>query len=155
MALAGYAVRLDVFDSYSAYGVVAGLAALIAVSLAAAVVRDARHARPLGLAVAVVPVALVSFLAAGAAMQEASFYATWGEMAWLVPAMRETLVLQGAESFASGLLLAELAMLVFALATLVLAAWAASRVRPTVGGVLRGAALAPSQCSSWAQIASP
>lgn len=142
LALTGYAVVAHVFGPDLLFAVVAALGAVVALTLAAAGSGDSLHARAAALSAAVAPSALVSFVAAVAAMETGGFRGAFSAVAMAEPSQRAALLAQGAGAFIVGGRLGNLSLGALGLASLVLAGWAVSRARPTVGALLGGVAVA-------------
>lgn len=141
LALAGYAVVSRMFGAYSVYGVVAALGVLVALTLAAAGSGDSVHGRAASLSAAVVPVAFISFVAAVAAMETGGFREAFRAVASADPSMKAMLLAEGAESFVVGGRITGLTLAALGLAALILAGWAVSRARPSIGTIIGGAAV--------------
>lgn len=139
--LAGYAVFSGVFGAFAVYAVIAALGAGVAMAVGAAGAGDSPHGRAASLAAAVVPAALVSFLGAVAAMETGGFRGAFRAVAMADASMRVMLLAEGAETFVVGGRLAALAIGTMAVAAVVLAGWAVSRVRPGVGAIVGGVAM--------------
>jgi hypothetical protein len=141
LGLAGYAASSHLFGAYALYGVVAALGVLAALALGAAGAGDSLHARAAALSASVAPVALLSLLGAVAAMETGGFRDAFRAVASADPSQRALLLSAGAETFVVGGRIANLGAAALGLAALVLAGWAASRARPTLGGIGGGLAL--------------
>ncbi len=142
VALAGYAGVAHVFGTYLLYAVVAALGVVVALTLGAAGAGDSLYARASALSAAVAPAALLSFVAAVAAMETGGFRGAFAAVAMVDVSERASLLAMGAESFVVGGRIANLSLGALGLASLVLAGWAVSRARPTLGALLGGVAVA-------------
>ena len=141
LALAVYAFTSRVFDTYALYLIVAACGTVLALALGAAGAGNSPHGRAAGLSAAVAPVSAIAFLGAIASMETGGFRGVLVGVAAVDPASRVAMLARGTEVFALGGRLAEFGVAALGFASLVLAGWAISRARPSIGALVSGAAV--------------